>query len=31
MEMPEATVAICKCKEAHKTYGVRFEKIAPRH
>lgn len=31
MEMPEATVAICKCKETHKTYGVRFEKIAPRH
>ena len=28
MQMPEATVAVCKCKEAHKTYGVRFEKIS---
>lgn len=25
--MPEATVALCKCGEAHKIYGVRFEKI----
>ncbi len=25
--MSEATVAICKCKESHKSYGVRFEKI----
>ncbi len=31
MTMPEATVALCKCKETHKTYGVRFEKIEPRH
>lgn len=31
MAMPEATVAICKCKETHKTYGVRFEKTAPGH
>ena len=29
--MPEATVALCKCGETHKIYGVRFEKIADRH
>lgn len=23
----EATVALCKCGRAHKTYGVRFEKV----
>ena len=22
-----ATVAVCKCKETHKLYGVRFEKV----
>lgn len=26
-----ATVAVCKCKEAHKTYGVRFEKVSNGH
>lgn len=26
---PEATVAVCKCKETHKTFGVRFEKVMP--
>ena len=26
--MPEATVALCKCGETHKIYGVRFEKTA---
>ena len=24
----EATIALCKCKETHKTYGVRFEKTS---
>jgi len=24
----EATVALCRCKETHKTYGVRFEKVS---
>lgn len=28
MNRKEATVALCKCKETHKTYGVRFEKTA---
>ncbi len=23
----EARIGLCKCREAHKTYGVRFEKI----
>ena len=27
----EATVAICKCKETHKMFGVRFEKVANAH
>lgn len=31
MRATEATVAICKCKETHKSYGVRFEKIADGH
>ncbi len=31
MNKPEATVAVCKCKETHKIYGVRFEKIAQAH
>jgi hypothetical protein len=26
-----ATVALCKCKETKKMYGVRFEKISARH
>lgn len=28
MERIEATVALCKCKESKKMYGVRFQKIA---
>lgn len=24
----EATVALCKCKETHKVFGVRFEKVS---
>ena len=24
----EATIALCKCKETHKIYGVRFEKTS---
>lgn len=31
MKAPEATVAICKCKETHKSYGVRFEKLSDGH
>lgn len=31
MIQPEATVAVCKCKESHKTFGVRFEKVAEGH
>ncbi len=27
----EATVAVCKCKETHKIYGVRFEKVSEGH
>lgn len=27
MQVREATVAISKCREAHKIYGVRFEKV----
>lgn len=29
-QMAEATVAICKCSESKKSYGVRFEKVRPR-
>lgn len=25
--MNEATIALCKCKESKKTYGVRFERV----
>lgn len=25
---PEAKIALCKCKETHKTYGVRFEQMS---
>lgn len=31
MNRPEATVAVCKCKESHKIFGVRFEKVSNRH
>lgn len=31
MNRPEATVALCKCKETHKIFGVRFEKVAQDH
>ena len=31
MNRPEATVAVCKCKETHKIYGVRFEKVSNSH
>jgi len=27
----EATVAICKCPETKKLYGVRFQKMSPGH
>lgn len=26
MNFPEAKIALCKCKEGHKIYGVRFER-----
>lgn len=26
--MKEAAIALCKCKESHKVYGVRFEKVS---
>ena len=28
MNRSDATVAICKCRETHKTFGVRFEKVS---
>ena len=31
MNKHEATVAVCKCKETHKSYGVRFEKVSEGH
>lgn len=31
MKRPEATVAICKCKETHKSFGVRFETVGQGH
>ena len=30
-KMPEATVALCKCGETKKVYGVRFEKVIDGH
>lgn len=30
-EVREAVIVLCKCGEAHKSYGIRAEKITPRH